>query len=199
MDLSIYINSIKSFSILKNLKYPWDITDRAEEIIEKLIKSLNAEFRIEGKIAVHKSSTVEPYVTLKGPVVVGENCLIASGAYLRGGVFLERGVKIGPSCEIKSSFVFAHTALAHFNYVGNSLIGSNVNLEAGSVIANHFNEREDKTIRVKIERQEIVASTNKFGALVGDDSKIGANAVLSPGTILVPKSVVGRLELVKGI
>ena len=81
--------------------------------------------------------------------------------------------------------------------MGNSLVGSEVNLEAGSVIANHFNERQDKTIKVKIDGQEIIVSTEKFGALIGDNSKIGANAVTSPGTILPVNSIVERLELVR--
>ncbi|MDZ7614087.1 MAG: hypothetical protein U5K51_10655 [Flavobacteriaceae bacterium] len=48
----------------------------------------------------------------------------------------------------------------------------------------------------------IQTNTEKFGSLVGDGCKIGANAVLSPGTILSKNTVVKRLELVdqcKGI
>jgi hypothetical protein len=60
-------------------------------------------------------------------------------------------------------------------------------MEAGSIIANHFNERTNK---------EIFPGVTKFGALVGDGCKIGANAVLSPGTILEKNSVVARAELI---
>jgi acetyltransferase-like isoleucine patch superfamily enzyme len=42
----------------------------------------------------------------------------------------------------------------------------------------------------------IYTGANKFGALVGDNSKIGANAVLTPGTVLTPNSIVKRLELI---
>ena len=106
-------------------------------------------------------------------------------------------MKIGAGCEIKQSIIFSETAIAHFNYVGNSIIGSNVNFEAGSVAANHYNERKDKTISVLYNGNVIQTNVEKFGSLVGDDSKIGANAVLSPGTILSKNSIVGRLELVE--
>jgi len=89
------------------------------------------------------------------------------------------------------------SALAHFNFVGDSLIGSYVNMEAGSIIANHYNERLDKTLYVMLNKKKTKIEVTKFGALVGDHSKIGANAVLSPGTILLPESVVKRLELVE--
>ena len=87
--------------------------------------------------------------------------------------------------------------IGHFNFVGDSILGSHVNMEAGSVIANHFNERKDKTIHVLVDGKLYAAGSEKFGALIGDHTKIGANAVLSPGTILEPESVVKRLALVE--
>lgn len=89
------------------------------------------------------------------------------------------------------------SAIAHFNYIGNSLIGENVNFEAGSICANHFNERIDQIISVKFNGETIITNSEKFGSLVGDNSRIGANAVLSPGTILNKNSMVKRLELVE--
>ena len=68
--------------------------------------------------------------------------------------------------------------------------------ESGAVVANHFNEREDRRIFVRAGNATIDTGTEKFGALIGDTCRIGANAVLSPGTIFPRKSIVGRLELI---
>lgn len=95
--------------------------------------------------------------------------------------------------------MFENTQIAHFNYIGDSIVGSNVNFEAGSLISNHHNDRDEKNIWVKIFGQIISTEIDKFGALVGDFSKIGANEVLSPGTLLKPKSIVKRLELIEQI
>ena len=92
--------------------------------------------------------------------------------------------------------VFNNSSIAHFNFIGDSIIGNNVNFEAGAIAANHFNERTDKKITLFYNDEIILTSTEKFGALVGDNSTIGANAVLSPGTILSANTVVKRLELV---
>jgi bifunctional N-acetylglucosamine-1-phosphate-uridyltransferase/glucosamine-1-phosphate-acetyltransferase GlmU-like protein len=106
---------------------------------------------------------------------------------------------VGPGCELKSSIFFTRTNLAHFNFVGDSIVGADVNFEAGSIVANHYNERKDKQMNVLINGQIVVAGATKFGAVIGDGSRIGANAVLSPGTILPGNSIVGRLELIKQI
>ena len=112
-------------------------------------------------------------------------------------MFLDTKVSIGPGCEIKSSIIARETAIAHFNFIGDSLVGREVNFEAGAVIANHYNERENKRIFINVNNEIIDTGQDKFGALVGDRSKIGANAVLSPGTLLRPGSIVKRLELIE--
>jgi NDP-sugar pyrophosphorylase family protein len=176
---------------------PWELTNSLKEVIKKIISDLGDDFEIRDEIAVHKTAMIENGAIIKSPAIVSRNCFVGANAYFREGVFLSDSVKIGAGCEIKSSIICSETAIAHFNYIGNSIIGSNVNFEAGSIAANHYNEREAKMISVLYRSQIIETKTQKFGALVGDNSKIGANAVLSPGTILEKRSIVKRLELVE--
>ncbi|MCC7029640.1 MAG: hypothetical protein IT257_04985 [Chitinophagaceae bacterium] len=179
---------------------PWEVTESLATIINSMVAQVQGEYHLtcEG-IAIHKTAVVENGVTLKGPLLIGENCVVCANAYLRGPVFLDQQVKIGPGAEIKQSIIFEHTAIAHLNYVGDSIIGSYVNFEAGSVAANHYNERDEKEISVLLNDEVIKTGCNKFGALVGDYARIGANAVLSPGTLLQKYAVVGRLQLVEQI
>jgi len=175
---------------------PWVLVSELSVIIEDLQKKLTSDFEIHNGIAIHKTALIEQGVVLKGPVIISANCIISAHAYLRGPIYLGNAVKIGPACEIKQSLIFSNSAMAHFNYIGNSIIGSNVNFEAGSICANHYNERQNKSISVYYDKKIIQTNTEKFGALVGDGCKTGANAVLSPGTILDKNTVVKRLELV---
>ena len=188
-------NFSASFPTLQGL-YPWDITQKLPSIILELISSLDAGYKVDNGVAIHSTAVIEKGSVLKPPLVIGENCFIGAHAYLRGGVFLGNDVKIGTGCEIKSSIVFSHSSIAHFNFIGDSLIGNHVNFEAGSITANHFNERTDKKIAVFYRNEIIRTGSEKFGSLVGDRSKVGANAVLSPGTILEQDSIVKRLELI---
>lgn len=194
-----FIQNFYSLFAVDKTKQPWEITVDLEKIIVDKIKTLGVDFKVENDIAVHKTAVIENNVTIKAPAIIGENCFISSGAYLRNGVYLGKNVKIGTGCEIKSSCICENSAVAHFNFIGDSIIGQNVNFEAGSITANHFNERKNKRIFVIHNENLIDTKIEKFGSLVGDDSKIGANAVLSPGTILEKNSVVRRLELIEQV
>jgi NDP-sugar pyrophosphorylase family protein len=188
-----------AFPPLAGYAYPWQATTGAVFLVQEWLLTLGDDYRIHNGIAIHRTATVEEGVVLKGPVVVSAGCFLAAHAYLRGGVFLDEGVTVGPGCEVKAAFLFQGATLAHFNFVGDSLVGAGVNLEAGAVVANHYNERTDKDIAVRVGGQVIGTGVQKFGALIGDGSRLGANAVTSPGTILGPGSVVGRLELVEQV
>jgi NDP-sugar pyrophosphorylase family protein len=168
----------------------------AEEIVQEIVLTSLGVFERRGIIAVHPTATVEAGAVVKGPAVIGAECFIAHGAYLRGGVWLDERCSIGPGSELKSSFMFSGSKLAHLNFVGDTILGSEVNLEAGCVIANHRNERIDKQIRVRIGPKLYSTGVEKFGALVGDRVKIGANSVLAPGTLIRPDQVIPRLSLV---
>jgi len=197
LQYSTYLkNFLTNFPELEK-DLPWNIVASVQNTILQKIKSLSSEFKIKQDIAIHKKAQIEENVTLKGPIIISNGCFIGAHAYMRGGVYLGEKSIIGPGCEVKSSLIMSGSALAHFNFVGDSLIGSYVNMEAGSIIANHYNERLDKTIYVMLNKKKTKIEVTKFGAVVGDHSKIGANAVLSPGTILIPESIVKRLELVE--
>jgi len=190
---------IDSFDTSLNIsgKSPWDITQGINDIILERISLLDGDYVINNDVAIHKTAVIEHNVTLKPPLIIGADCFIGANSYLRNGVILLDNVKIGTGCEIKTSIICPGSAIAHFNFIGDSIIGCRVNFEAGSITANHYNEREDKIITVVHNSEKINTHVTKFGSLVGDDSRIGANAVLSPGTLLLPKSIVKRLELVE--
>lgn len=175
---------------------PWELTSQSEAVVRQLLLGIaGAEYTISNEVAVHVTSVVEAGAVLKGPLILGPHCLVASGAYLRGGNWVAERCTFGPGAELKSSFVFPGTKLAHFNFVGDSILGADVNLEAGSIICNYRNERADKEIRVRLGEELHRTGCNKFGALVGDGCRVGANAVLAPGAILPAGSVVPRASL----
>ncbi len=172
---------------------PWTLVSQAPAVVRQLLAQLPADdYLIENEIAVHRTATVEPGALLKGPLIIGAECFIASGALLRGGCWVDAHCIIGPGAELKTTFMFSGSKLAHFNFVGDSVLGHGINLEAGSIVANYRNERVDKEVLVRVDGVLQRTGCDKFGALLGDQSRIGANAVLAPGAVLAPASVVGR-------
>lgn len=192
-----YIASLTRSALARwNDLLPWELTAQSSGVVRALLAELPVhDFVLSDEVAIHRTAVVEPGAVLKGPLILGAGCFVAAGAYLRGGNWVAENCIIGPGAELKSSFVFAGTKLAHFNFVGDSVLGENVNLEAGSIICNFRNEREEKEVFVRLASGLHRTGVEKFGALVGDNSRIGANAVVAPGALLLPGTVVRRTEL----
>lgn len=175
---------------------PWDVLSKLGEKLAKVIGALGTDYAVNDGVAIHKSANVHPTAEIQAPAVIGPDCFVGPNAMLRGGVFMGAAATIGFCCEVKSSIVCAKGVIAHLSYVGDSIVGTGVDLEAGAQVVNYYNEREDKVIAVFVDGERIETGVIKFGALIGDKTKIGANAVLAPGTVLPRGSIVKRLELV---
>ncbi|SNT59417.1 transferase hexapeptide (six repeat-containing protein) [Tardiphaga sp. OK246] len=177
-------------------KTPWALTTNSLLAVRRLLSGISEDFRISGDVAVHPTATVEAGALIKAPAIIGPGCFIAAGSLIRGGCWLEENCIIGPGCELKSSFLFSGSKLAHFNFVGDSVVGARVNLEAGSIVANFRNEFADPKILILHAGEIIDTGVDKFGALIGDDCKFGANAVIAPGAIFERGAIIARLALV---
>lgn len=175
---------------------PWFWASHAEAWIREATEALGDDYVVSDGVAIHRTATVEQGAIVKDPAILGPNTFVAATAYLRGGVFLDDGCIVGPGAELKTSFMFAGAKLAHLNFVGDSVLGASVNVEAGAMIANYRNERADKSIRIAHAGRVIETGVEKFGALVGDGARIGANAVIAPGAILEAGTIVPRLALI---
>ncbi len=142
-------------------------------------------------IWIGEGTRLEPSAVLKGPCVIGAHCDVRQGAYLRGNVLVGDGCTLGHATEIKNSILMNHTEAGHFNYIGDSILGSQVNLGAGTRLANlQFRGEEEKregfihTIKLPGEGGELDTGLEKLGAVIGDFSETGCNVVLSPGVVL---------------
>jgi len=133
-------------------------------------------------ISIGEGTVIEPGVYIKGPVIIGKNCKIRQGAYIRENVILEDGSFVGHDSEIKSSVFLPAASAAHFNYVGDSLLGLNTNLGAGVKCANVRLDKKEVCVRLKDGKRE--TGLKKFGLILGDRSQIGCNGVTNPGTLL---------------
>src|SRR5690349_7058325 len=107
-------------------RQPWEITDDLESIVLAMIGKCGKDYHISNGVAVHNTAVIEQHVVLKPPVLISENVTVGANAYIRGAVMLDKNVHIGAGCEIKQSVIFSGTAVAHFNYIGNSVIGSDI-------------------------------------------------------------------------
>lgn len=176
---------------------PWDFIGRLPEILLKMISHLGNDYVIRNDVAVHRSADIEATAVIRGPAIISEGALVGGYALIRNGAFVGSNSIIGAHSEFKNSVIMHGSACGHLNFVGESMIGSNVNLEAGAVLANHYNELKDKNVMVQYANEIIDTGRIKFGLVIGDGSRIGANAVVCAGVLLPKNSIINRLELVE--
>jgi NDP-sugar pyrophosphorylase family protein len=175
---------------------PWEIASRAPARVLAAMDALPGGYRRLGEVAIHERARLEHGASLKGPVIIGPGCFVSGSALLRGGVYLEADCVVGPGVELRSALLFRGARVAHLSFVGDSILGEDVNLEAGAVIANHRNELAEPRILIAAGGEVIDTGIDRFGALVGDRARLGANAVIAPGALLAPGTIVPRLGLV---
>ncbi len=147
-------------------------------------------------ISIGANTLIEPGVFIQGPCIIGNNCAIRHGAYIRAHTILGEGCVIGHSTEIKHSILLNGVAATHFVYIGDSIIGAFANLGAGVKCANLRLDR--KEVRIRHDAGAISTGLKKLGAILGDQTQIGCNAVLNPGTLIGKRSVCHPLTLLSG-
>ncbi len=131
-------------------------------------------------------TVIYPSVYITGKNTIGKNCKIGPFAHIRGGVELGDNVKIGNFVEVKQSKIASDTNACHLTYIGDSEIGSGVNVGAGTITANynHFTKVKSKTVI-------------KNGASIGSNSvlvapvEIGERANVGAGTVIT-KDIVNK-------
>jgi len=178
--------------------YVWEVLHYLEQYIEQqFVKGkLIANYNDSKNIFIGEGTIIEEGAMIKGPAIIGKNCFIGHGAYIRPCCLLADNVSIGHASEVKNSIILSGSAVAHLNYIGDSILGHKVNIGGGAKTANF--RLDGKTIPVKIRDQKIDTGLTKFGAILGDETKIGVNAVLNPGTVLGKRVFVYPLQLVFG-
>ncbi len=138
-------------------------------------------------ISIAEGTVIDPYALIEGPCVIGKNCHIRHGAYVRKGSLIGDHCVVGHSSEIKQSILLDGACAPHFNYVGNSLIGRDVNLGAGAICANF--RFDSKEVVIHSPGKRIPTGLKKMGAIIGDEVQIGCHCVLNPGTVIGPKAL----------
>jgi NDP-sugar pyrophosphorylase family protein len=138
---------------------------------------------IGDNVFLGEGTVVEPGAYIQGPAWIGANCQIRHGAYLRENVIAGDGCILGNSSEFKNCVLLAGAHAPHFNYVGDSLVGRDVNLGAGVILSNY--RLDGMPIRVRLAGKVYETGLRKFGAIIGDGAAIGCNSVLNPGSLVL--------------
>jgi UDP-N-acetylglucosamine diphosphorylase / glucose-1-phosphate thymidylyltransferase / UDP-N-acetylgalactosamine diphosphorylase / glucosamine-1-phosphate N-acetyltransferase / galactosamine-1-phosphate N-acetyltransferase len=155
-----------------------------------ILGTVSPQAIIEGPVYVAEGAKVEPMAYIQGPAVIGPDAEVRHGAYIRGQVFVGARAVVGHTTEVKGSIFFDDAKAGHFAYVGDSLLGRHVNLGAGTKLANLKLKGNEVSFKHPDTGAIIPSGLRKFSAIMGDHAQTGCNAVLSPGTLMLPHTLV---------
>ncbi len=173
--------------LFENQKYVWDALKQIESYLQFRLKpavlgELVGKPFLSNAVFVGAGTVVEQGAVLKGPAWIGENCQIRSGCYVRENVIVGDGAVLGNSCEFKNCILFDEVQVPHFNYVGDSILGYRAHLGAGVILSNV--KLDHREIMVAATEGSIATGLKKFGAIIGDRTEVGCNAVINPGAVI---------------
>jgi bifunctional UDP-N-acetylglucosamine pyrophosphorylase / glucosamine-1-phosphate N-acetyltransferase len=168
--------------------YAWEALRRLPRYLEAVLRpGIRGEVEpgavISGDVEIAEGARVESGAYIRGPALIGPGTEVRHGAYIRGYVLTGTGCIIGHASECKSAIFLDHAKAPHFAYVGDSILGANVNLGAGVRLAN-LKVLPGSVAVLLADGTRIDTGMAKLGAIVGDGTQIGCNAVTSPGTII---------------
>lgn len=147
-----------------------------------------AGVHIEGNVWIHPTVKLPPFAVIIGPAYIGAKTELRPGAYIRGNVIAGEKCVLGNSSEFKNCLLMDGVQAPHFNYVGDSVLGSGAHLGAGVICSNLRLDQAEVILRLP---EGVVATgLRKFGAVLGDKAEVGCNSVLNPGTLLGPRALV---------
>ncbi|MEC8973620.1 MAG: DapH/DapD/GlmU-related protein, partial [Verrucomicrobiota bacterium] len=174
-------------SLFDSLGQAWEVLPRIGDYLRDTLRAAqlgqaHAQAVIEGDVFVGEGTVIEAGALIRGPAWIGRNCRIGHGATLRGDVIVGDDCVVGHAVELKNAVLFNGCDVPHFNYVGDSVLGHRVHLGAGAMLSNYRLIRGN--VNVRTASGSLDSGLAKFGALIGDRTEIGCNAVLNPGAII---------------
>ena len=182
-----------------DISYPWNLLDANKKILEEMESVVKGNVDegavLKGKVIVGEGSNILPGSYIEGPVIIGKNCKIGPNCYIRPHTSIGNECHIGNACEIKNSIIMDGTKIPHQNYVGDSVIGQNCNLGAGTKIANL--RLDKKNIFVWFDKK-VDTGRRKLGAIIGDNVQTGINASINVGAIIGNNVFIGPSAIAWG-
>jgi len=182
-----------SFNDWLDVGRPWDILEANMRILRRIRHEVLGDVEegayVFGPIFVDENARIRSGAYIEGPAYIGSGSDIGPNCYVRPYTSIGRNVRVGNACEIKNSILMDHVHIGHLSYVGDSIIGEDCNLGAGTITANlRFDNRP---VKMKIKEEVISTGRRKMGVVMGDSVKTGIGSLFMPGVKIGCNSWIG--------
>lgn len=195
LKLDYYFEHTDEFEhkeVFENCTYPWEALAKLTPLLQEKVEKDNVKINngtlgqfvsIEGNYIIGEGTKIHANVSIEGPVIIGKNCTIQSGALIRPGCIIGDNCVIGHGAEIKHSIIQNKAKVQSMTFAGDSIIGKSTRVGSGTILANRRFDQGNITIKNST-GEKVDVGTDFFGAIVGDNSRLGANCTTLPGSFI---------------
>ncbi len=186
LDAGRAVSVLEYDGFWQDIGYPWDLLTASDYLLEHQARRINGEVAssatLEGAVVVEAGATIKAGSVIEGPALIGPEAIVGPNAYVRDGAVLGPGSTVGHAVEVKHSILFSEATASHLSYIGDSILGADVNLGAGTTVANL--RHDDANVRCQVKAEPVDTGRRKFGVVLGDEVKTGINTSLNAGVVL---------------
>lgn len=197
LKLDYYFKNMEEFTfkeVFKDCVYPWEALKNINEYIKKFMNNEDMQINkaseigdfcsITGNYFIDEGTKIYSNVTIQGPVLIGKNVEIQSGALIRPGTIIGDGASVGHASEVKHAILQNKSKVASLAFVGDSILGKSTRIGSGTILANR--RFDQKNITVKVNGEKVDTGVDFFGGIIGDNTRLGANVASLPGAFVGP-------------
>ena len=196
LKLNYYFKEMDKFTfkeVFDGCTYPWEALEKAKEyikvqIVDKDVKVNKAEVgefvSISGNYFIDEGTKIHANAVIQGPVMIGKNVEIQSGALIRPWTVIGDNCVVGHASEVKHCILQNKSKVASLAFCGDTILGKSTRIGSGIILANRRFDQQNITVKVNGEKYDV--GTDFFGAIIGDSTRLGANSTTVPGTFIGP-------------
>ncbi|QLG60404.1 bifunctional sugar-1-phosphate nucleotidylyltransferase/acetyltransferase [Halorarum salinum] len=165
---------------------PWELLEANEwqlgDLERRVEGTVSEDATLHGDVVVEPGARVDDGVVIEGPALIRSGASVGPNAYVRGATLVGKDVSVGHAVEVKNSVLMAGANVNHLSYVGDSVLGRDVNVGAGTNVANL--RHDDRPVELTVKGERVSTGRRKFGAVLGPGASTGINTSLDPGVTL---------------
>lgn len=182
--------------------YPWEILTANKMIMDSWQESsiaktakLEANVTLQGIVRIEAGAIIKSGAVLEGPCCIGRDSYIGNNSLVRSYTSVGKSCSVGSGVELKNCVVMDNSQIGRLSFVGDSVLGENVDMGAGCMTVNRTVDW--KPILVKNGNKPLNTGKTKLGSFLGDGVVVGAGNTLPPGTVVAPGKILPACYSVK--
>ena len=185
-----------------DIVYPWEILKANRIILDSWNESsiaksaiMESNVTMQGVVNIEEGVVIKAGAVLEGPCSIGKGSYVGNNSLIRSYTSLGNNCSIGYGVELKNCVVLDNSGIGRLSFVGDSVIGENVDIGAGCMTVNR-NLGWEK-VQIKNGKTILPSGLKKLGAFIGDNVIIGAGNTIQPGTVISPGKTLSACYSVK--